>query len=113
MLNAIVSTKEISTVIEFPIDLYELYRQLNQNGVTQGPHRINIVDDEYADVRVKLYSDSEFGKHIISLMSEKDTLEDLHIEDYIDQHENIDDLATWQRIMEMLKNDLGRKKKDG
>ena len=35
------------------------------------------------------------------------------IEDYIDQHENIDDLATWQRIMEMLKNDLGRKKKDG
>lgn len=37
MLNAIVSTKEISTVIEFPIDLYELYRQLNQNGVTQGP----------------------------------------------------------------------------
>lgn len=35
------------------------------------------------------------------------------IEDYINQHENIDDLATWQRIMEMLKNDLGRKKKDG
>ena len=78
MLNAIVSTKDNSTVIEFPIDLYELYRQLNQNGVTQGPHRINIVDDENADVRVKLYSDSEFGKHIIRLMSEKDTLEDLH-----------------------------------
>ena len=36
------------------------------------------MDDEYADVRVKLYSDSEFGKHIIRLMSEKDTLEDLH-----------------------------------
>lgn len=78
MLNAIVSTKDNSTVIEFPIDLYELYRQLNQNGVTQGPHRINIVDDENADVRVKLYSDSEFGNHIIRLMSEKDTLEDLH-----------------------------------
>lgn len=33
------------------------------------------------------------------------------IEDYIDQHENIDDLATWQRIMEMLKERFRKEEK--
>ena len=78
MLNAIVSIKENSAVIEFPLELYELYHQLNQIGITQGPHRINIVDDDNADVRVKLYSESDFGNHVIRLINEKDTLEDLH-----------------------------------
>ena len=78
MLNAIVSTKENSAVIEFPLDLYELYHQLNQIGITQGPHRIKIIDDDNAAVRVKLCSESDFGNHVIRLINEKDTLEDLH-----------------------------------
>ena len=56
MLNAIVSTKENSAVIEFPLDLYELYHQLNQIGITQGPHRINIVDDTVRIDRVETLS---------------------------------------------------------
>lgn len=35
------------------------------------------------------------------------------IQDYIDQNEKVDDLDTWQQIMEILKDDLGRKKRDG
>ncbi len=35
------------------------------------------------------------------------------IEDYIDQNEQVPDLETWNRIMEMLRDDLERREKDG
>lgn len=78
MLNALITAKDKTAVIEYPIDLYALYNELNQIGVSKGPHRVYIKDDEEADIQVKLYANNDFGNHVIRLIKETDTLEDLH-----------------------------------
>ena len=78
MLNAIISQKEKTAVVEFPLDLYKLYQDLHDIGYQGGPHRVKLTDNEEDDIRVKLYSDNDFGNHLIRLFNETDTLEDVH-----------------------------------
>jgi len=78
MLNAIITANDQTAIIEFPIDQFDLYKQLRQIGIRKGPHRIPLTDDEEADIQVKLYADNDFGNHVIRLFHERDTLDDVH-----------------------------------
>ena len=78
MINAIFNHKDKTAVVEFPMDLYNLYQSLHDIGFNGGPHRVKLTDNEEDDMRVKLYSDNDFGNHLILLLKESDTLEDLH-----------------------------------
>lgn len=78
MLSAIITNKDKTAVVEFPMDLYKLYQDLHDIGYQAGPHRIKLTDNEEDDIRVKLYSDNDFGNHLIRLFNETDTLEDVH-----------------------------------
>ena len=78
MLNAIISHKDKTAVVEFPMDLYKLYQDLHDIGYQGGPHRVKLTDNEEDAIQVKLYSDNDFGNHLIRLFNETDTLEDVH-----------------------------------
>lgn len=78
MLNAIINCGDKTAVLEFPMDLYQLYQDLHDIGFQGGPHRVKLTDNEEDDIRVKLYSDNDFGNHLILLLKESDTLEDVH-----------------------------------
>ena len=78
MINAIINHKDKTAVIEFPLDLYPLYQSLTDVGFQGGPHRVKLTDNKGDDMRVKLYSESDFGNHLMLLFNENDTLEDVH-----------------------------------
>lgn len=78
MINAIINYRDKTAVFEFPMDLYQLYQDLHDIGFQGGPHRVKLTDNEEDDIRVKLYSDNDFGNHLILLLKERDTLEDVH-----------------------------------
>ena len=65
-ISAIIQSKNASTlVLDFPRSIYDLYEKLQSVGVCQSPHRIPLSDEDGDDVRVKLYSGSELGKHLL------------------------------------------------
>ena len=78
MLSAIITNKDKTAVVEFPMDLYKLYQDLHDIGYQGGPHRVKLIDNEEDTIQVKLYSDNDFGNHLIRLFNESDTLEDVH-----------------------------------
>lgn len=77
MINAIVQNKNGDTLVaELPCGKYELYAQLASIGVRNPPSTIMLTDEEDQPVQVKLYSESEFGNHLIRLLTERHTLAD-------------------------------------
>ena len=78
MLNAIIAHKGKTIVEEFPVDYFEMYHRLNSIDLQGGPQRVKLTDNEGDDMRVKLYSDNDFGNHVILLFKPSDTLEDVH-----------------------------------
>ena len=97
MLNAIITHKENTSVVEFPMDLYKLYQDLHDIGYQGGPHRVKLTDNEGDDMHVKLYSDNDFGNHLILLFNENDTLEDVHTV-------SVQSLSRRTRLKSSLKN---------
>ena len=77
MINAIITHKDETLIVKFPMELYQLYRELNGIGVNKAPYKINLTDEENG-IGVKLYSGNDFGNHLIRLLKEMDSLEDLH-----------------------------------
>ena len=76
-LNAIIEGKEGGAIVaELHMDIYELYDMLRLSGIGIPPKRITLSDEDSDDVRVKLFSESEVGKHLILTLSERDTLAD-------------------------------------
>lgn len=76
-INGIIESKDGSTlVLDFPRSIYDLYEKLQSVGINRPPHGITLSDEEGNDVRVKSYSDSELGKHLIRTLAEQDTLAD-------------------------------------
>lgn len=63
-INAIIESKDSGTlVLDFPRSIYDVYEKLQSVGIRQSPHQITLSDEEGDDVRVKLYSEDEIGKH--------------------------------------------------
>jgi len=78
MLKAMITAKDQTAIVEFPIDQFELHRQLCQIGIQNGAHRVHLTDNEEDDIQVKLFADNDFGNHVIRLFHERDTLDDVH-----------------------------------
>lgn len=78
MINAIISTKTDSAVVDLPMNRYDLLTQIAQIGIKIQDQDIKISDEEDNAIRVKLYSESEFGQHLVPLFNENHTLYDLN-----------------------------------
>ncbi len=78
MINAIISTKTDSAVVDLPMNRYDLLTQIAQIGIKVQDQDIKISDEEDNAIRVKLYSESECGQHLVPLFNENHTLYDLN-----------------------------------
>ncbi|MEE1073985.1 MAG: hypothetical protein U0K93_00740 [Acutalibacteraceae bacterium] len=73
MLKAIIQYKDDTVIIKFPSD-YDISKQLLSVGIEKPAGDIHIKDNEEDEIRVKLYSDSDFGNKLIPLFREDSTL---------------------------------------
>ncbi len=77
MVNLLVKHKDETLVDKFPMDIHDLYQKLHGIGIRWSPSQVKLTDDEDSGIEVKLYSDNDFGNHVIMLMKETETLEDI------------------------------------
>ena len=70
ILNAIIENKGNTLIIDFPHSIYDVYEKLLSIGIRKSPNDIMLTDNEDDDIQVKLYSDSDFGNHVIRLLGE-------------------------------------------
>ena len=78
MINAVITNKGNTLITEFPKDYLKIYEELCSIGVRKALERIELTDNEEDDIRVKLWSDSDFGNHLLRLFSEQNTLADVN-----------------------------------
>lgn len=79
MINAIIESKGNTLVTELPIGIYTLYERLLSVGISANPKTIRLTDNEEDDIRVKLYSESDFGNHLLRVLDEENTLADANL----------------------------------
>lgn len=78
LINAVITNKENTLITEFPKNYLDIYEELCSIGIRKAPERIPLTDDEEADIRVKLYADSDIGNHLLRLFLEQDNLADVN-----------------------------------
>lgn len=78
MIGAVITNKENTLITEFPKGYLDIYEELCSIGCRKALERIRLTDNEEDDIRVKLYSDSDFGNHLLCLFSEENTLADVN-----------------------------------
>lgn len=99
MLTAIIRNKEITLVLELPHSIYDIYEKLQSIGIMQPPKQIPLTDSEDEDIGVKLFSDNDFGNHLLLTLSEDNSLADANLLTYIVQNASED-------IKETLEQDI-------
>ena len=83
ILNAIIENKGNTLIIDFPHSIYDVYEKLLSIGIRKSPNDIMLTDNEDDDIQVKLYSDSDFGNHVIRLLGEDNSLADANTTAYL------------------------------
>lgn len=79
-INAIIESRDGGTlVLDFPRNIYDVYEKLQSVGIRQSPHKITLSDEDGDDVRVKLYSEDEVGKHLLLTLNEQNSLADANM----------------------------------
>ena len=79
-INAVIENKDGGTlVLDFPHSIYDVYEKIQSVGIRQSPHQITLSDEDGDDVRVKLYSEDEIGKHLLLTLKEQNTLADANM----------------------------------
>ena len=79
-INAIIESKDGGTlVLDFPRSIYDVYEKLQSVCIRQSPHQITLSDEDGDDVRVKLYSDDEVGKHFLLTLNDRNSLADVNL----------------------------------
>lgn len=79
MIKAVIENKNGGTLVtQFPCDIYKLYSDLHSVGIMTPPNKLKLTDREDDPISVKLYSDSDFGNHLLLLFSEESTLSDVN-----------------------------------
>lgn len=76
MITAIIRNKENTLVLELPHSIYDIYEKLQSIGIMQPPKQIPLTDNEDEDIGVKLFSESDFGQHLLLTLHEKNTIAD-------------------------------------
>lgn len=67
MINAIVRYKDKTAVIKLPRTYLDIYEELLFIGYRKPLERILLTDNEGDNLRVKIYSDNDFGRHLCRL----------------------------------------------
>ena len=80
MITAIIRNKENTLVLELPHSIYDIYEKLQSIGIMQPPKQIPLTDNEDEDIGVKLFSESDFGQHLLLTLNEKNTIADANTE---------------------------------
>lgn len=79
MITAIIRNKENTLVLELPHSIYDIYEKLQSIGIMQPPKQIPLTDNEDEDIGVKLFSESDFGRHLLLTLHEKNTIADANM----------------------------------
>ena len=79
MITAIIRNKENTLVLELPHSIYDIYEKLQSIGIMQPPKQIPLTDNEDDDIGVKLFSESDFGRHLLLTLNEKNTIADANM----------------------------------
>ena len=79
MITAIIRNKENTLVLELPHSIYDIYDKLRSIGIQQSPKQIPLTDNEDEDIGVKLFSESDFGQHLLLTLNEKNTIADTNM----------------------------------
>ena len=79
MITAIIRNKENTLALELPHSIYDIYDKLRSIGIRQPPKRIPLTDNEDEDIGVKLFSESDFGQHLLLTLNEKNTIADANM----------------------------------
>lgn len=79
MITAIIRNKENTLVLELPHSIYDIYEKLRSIGIMQPPKRIPLTDNEDENIGVKLFSESDFGQHLLLTLHEKNTIADANM----------------------------------
>ena len=79
MITAIIRNKNNTLVLDFPRSIYDLYEKLQSVGVMRSPKQIPLTDSEDEDIGVKLFSESDFGQHLLLTLHEKNTIADANM----------------------------------
>ena len=99
MITAIIRNKENTLVLELPHSIYDIYEKLRSIGIMQPPKQIPLTDNEGEDIGVKLFSESDFGQHLLLTLNEVNSLADANLLTYIVQNASED-------IKEALEQDI-------
>ena len=79
-INAVIESSNGGTLIlDFPRSIYDVYEKLRSVGIRQSPHQITLSDEDGDDVRVKIYSESEVGKHLLLTLNDRNSLADANM----------------------------------
>ena len=79
MITAIIRNKENTLVLELPHSIYDIYEKLQSIGIMQPPKQIPLTDNEDENIGVKLFSESDFGRHLLLTLNEKNTIADANM----------------------------------
>ena len=79
MITAIIRNKENTLVLELPHSIYDIYEKLRSIGIMQPPKQIPLTDNEDEDIGVKLFSESDFGQHLLLTLNEKNSIADANM----------------------------------
>ena len=85
MITAIIRNKENTLVLELPHSIYDIYEKLQSIGIMQPPKQIPLTDNEDEDIGVKLFSESDFGRHLLLTLNEKNSIADANA-DYVKEN---------------------------
>ena len=78
MINAIIQYKDKTVITELPRAYLDIYEELLSVGCRKPLERIHLTDDEDDDLRVKIYADNDFGRHLCRLFGDGNTLSEVN-----------------------------------
>ena len=85
MITAIIRNKENTLVLELPHSIYDIYEKLQSIGIMQPPKQIPLTDNEDEDIGVKLFSESDFGRHLLLTLNKENSIADANA-DYVKEN---------------------------
>lgn len=99
MITAIIRNRENTLILDLPRSIYDLCEKLQSVGIMKSPKQIPLTDNEDEDIGVKLFSDNDFGQHLLLTLNEENTLNDANLLTLIVQ-------AADEGIKEALEQDI-------
>ncbi len=78
MLNAIITYKGNTLLLEFPCKRMLLAEHLASIGIRTQPSDIKCIDEEDASIQVKIYGESEFDSKLASLVSPENSIQGIN-----------------------------------